>query len=61
MTEEQLAQGTARLEQIERREILSYVHEDSLRMLRSWWQDVKRCERNKIVDINEYRYWRRLT
>ena len=56
MTTAQLAQGTTRLEELER---YSDLHEESLRMLREWWREVERREQNKIVDINEWRYWRR--
>lgn len=56
MTTADIAQATTRLEELER---YSDLHEDSLRMLREWWREVVRHEQNKIVDINEYRYWRR--
>lgn len=56
MTTAEIAQATTRLEELER---YSDLHEDSLRMLREWWREVVRHEQNKIVDINEYRYWRR--
>lgn len=52
MTTADIAQGTTRLEELER---YSDLHEDSLRMLREWWREVVRHEQNKIVDINEWR------
>lgn len=56
MTTADIAQATTRLEELER---YSDLHEDALRMLREWWREIVRREQNKIVDINEYRYWRR--
>ena len=52
MTTEEIAQATARLEELER---YSDLHEDALRMLREWWRGVVHREQNKIVDINEWR------
>lgn len=56
MTTAELALATTRLEELER---YSDLHEESLRMLREWLREVMRRELNKIVDINEWRYWRR--
>ena len=52
MTTAEIAQVTARLEELER---YSDLNKESLRMLREWWREAVRRERNKIVDINEWR------
>lgn len=61
MTYKQIVEATAQLEELRRS---GDLHEDSLHMLDEWWrewlQELKRRERCKIVDINEYRYWRQL-
>lgn len=52
MTTAQLAQGTTRLEELERKKLLPA---ETIRELKSWWREVMRREQNKIVDINEWR------
>lgn len=56
MTTADIAQATTRLEELERYKLLP---EETIRELKAWWREVVRREQNKIVDINEYRYWRR--
>ena len=56
MTAAQLAQGTRRLEELERS---GQLHEDALNALRAWWREVIHREQNKIVSIDEWREYRR--
>ena len=56
MTAAQLAQGTARLEELERS---GRLHEDALNALKAWWREVVHREQNKIVSIDEWREYRR--
>lgn len=52
MTTAQLAEATARLEELERKKLLPA---ETIRELKAWWRGVVHREQNKIVDINEWR------
>ena len=59
MTQAQLIHMAARLEQLEQhKDGCPQLCDDALRLLRSWLRQLKRNNRGKIVDINEYRFWR---
>lgn len=52
MTKEQLALGTRRLEELERRNMLPA---ETLRDLRAWWRGVEYREAHKVVSFDAYR------
>lgn len=60
MTDAQLKFMETRLENLEEHRVEHPLNDETLRLLREWLQELKRRERYKIVDINEYRYWRQL-
>lgn len=60
MTDAQLKFMETRLENLEEHRVEHPLNDETLRLLREWLQELKRRERRKIVDINEYRYWRQL-
>lgn len=55
MTEQELAQGTARLKELQKSATL---HQDALKKLSAWWKEKVRQDENKVVSLDEYRRWR---